>query len=125
MIGRWYILACAVALVTLSACAPTLMVPGPVVEKAWLTSDSFITADGARLPLRKWMPETGQPKAIILALHGFNDYSNFFDEPGLFLSRRGIGSYAYDQRGFGRAPHPSYWAGTTAMVADLTLRFIF
>ena len=108
MIGRWYILACAVALVTLSACAPTLMVPGPVVEKAWLTSDSFITADGARLPLRKWMPETGQPKAIILALHGFNDYSNFFDEPGLFLSRRGIGSYAYDQRVFGRAPHPRY-----------------
>ncbi|MED5395667.1 MAG: lysophospholipase, partial [Pseudomonadota bacterium] len=119
MIGRWCILACATVLVTLSACAPTLMTPGPIVGEARLTDDAFVTADGARLPLRKWMPETGQPKVIILALHGFNDYSNFFSEPGLFLSQRGIGSYAYDQRGFGRAPHPSYWAGTAAMVADV------
>ena len=119
MIDRWSTLACATVLVTLSACAPTLMTPGPIVGEARLTDDAFVTADGARLPLRKWMPETGQPKVIILALHGFNDYSNFFKEPGLFLSQHGIGSYAYDQRGFGRAPHPRFWSGTAALVADL------
>ena len=38
-------------------------------------TDAFIASDGARLPLRKWLPK-GPVKAVILALHGFNDYSN-------------------------------------------------
>ena len=41
--------------------------------------------DGTRLPLRSWLPD-GPPKAVILALHGFNDYSNAFDDAG-----RGLG----------------------------------
>src|SRR5690349_7123563 len=35
----------------------------------------FVAADGQVLPLRKWLPQ-GEVKAVILALHGFNDYSN-------------------------------------------------
>jgi len=46
------------------------------------TEAGFIAADGQVLPLRKWLP-TGdrgrEVKAVILALHGFNDYSNAFD----------------------------------------------
>jgi len=38
-------------------------------------------ADGAVLPLRRWLPQ-GDTRAIVVALHGMNDYSNFFAEPG-------------------------------------------
>ena len=45
------------------------------------TETGFVTADGRVLPLRKWLPE-GEARGVILALHGFNDYSNSFEGPG-------------------------------------------
>ncbi len=82
-----------------------------------LTDDSFIPADGVRLPLRRWMPR-GQPTAVILALHGFNDYANAFAGPGAAWARRGIATYAYDQRGFGGAPERGRWPGGRQFVDD-------
>lgn len=55
----------------------------------------------------------------MIALHGFNDYSRFFDEPGRYFSNRGIACYAYDQRGFGAAPKRGLWAGIDAYTDDL------
>jgi len=85
------------------------------------TEASFIAADGRVLPLRKWLP-TGyaahEVKAVILALHGFNDYSGAFDGAGEIWARRGIATFAYDQRGFGGAPERGVWAGRTAMATD-------
>lgn len=101
-----------------AACAPTVMQAGPRVEAPAMTQDHLRMADGAVLPLRVWAP-AGKPRAVVLALHGFNDYSNAFDKPARFLTARGALIYAYDQRGFGDAPHHGYWAGTDAMVADL------
>ena len=87
------------------------------------TGTSFVTADGQVLPLRKWLPpgDTGKGKvnAVILALHGFNDYSNAFEAPGKAWAKRGIATYAYDQRGFGAAPERGYWPGRTAFTADV------
>ena len=56
---------------------------------------------------------------MILALHGFNDYSNSFEGPGEAWAKQGIAIYAYDQRGFGRSDNPGVWAGAEAMRADL------
>ena len=102
----------------LGACAPRLAPLGDQVNAAVLKSDSLITDDGLSLPLRSWLPE-GKPEIIILGLHGFNDYSNSFDGPGIFWARSGIATYAYDQRGFGAAPHPGLWGGHKQMTADL------
>ena len=102
----------------LSACAPGIVAPGPATTAPHLSVSMFVAADGAELPLRTWQPEDREPKAVILALHGFNDYANFFDDPGDFLARRGIASYAYDQRGFGAAPAPGRCAGTPAYAGD-------
>jgi acylglycerol lipase len=33
--------------------------------------------------------------------------------------RHGYDVLAYDQRGFGNAPHPGFWAGTNSLAADL------
>jgi acylglycerol lipase len=78
----------------------------------------LIAGDGARLPLRTWRPQ-GRPRAMILALHGFNDYSNAFAAPAAFWAADGIITYAYDQRGFGEAPLRGGWPGTRKLAEDL------
>ncbi|BAE53018.1 alpha/beta hydrolase [Paramagnetospirillum magneticum] len=102
----------------LSACAASTQPAGPDIRPAALEDGAIVTGDGARLPLRSWLP-TAAPKAVIVAAHGMNDYSNAFDGPGKGLAAQGIAVYAYDQRGFGQAPHPGWWSSTETMAADL------
>ena len=106
------------ALTALAACAPTVASPGTDSALPVLSEQAFTAADGATLPLRAWLPE-GRPKAVLIALHGFNDYGNFFDAPGTFLSEVGIAAYAIDQRGFGQAPNRGLWPGSEILVKDL------
>lgn len=92
--------------------------PGETNNAAILGDNAFLTADGASLPLRHWSPDT-EPHAVIIALHGFNDYSQFFDLPGEYFSKQGIACFAYDQRGFGAAPRRGLWAGSEAYAKDV------
>lgn len=115
------ILAAVLAILALSACAPRLMGVGdPVFEPRLATASPLraIMADGAHLPLLVFAPEN--PKAVVLGLHGFNDYSNTFGSfgPGEFLAGQGIAVYAMDQRGFGGAPGRGLWAGDRRMAED-------
>ena len=124
----------AAALLLSVGCAPTIdedarlagigtaraaLEPNPIPR---FTGTSFVAADGQVLPLRRWLPPggdgAGQVKAVILALHGFNDYSNAFEGPGEVWANRGIATYAYDQRGFGAAPERGLWPGRAALAAD-------
>jgi alpha-beta hydrolase superfamily lysophospholipase len=91
--------------------------PGGQSVAPSFTEREFIASDGMRLPLRKWLPQ-GPVKAAILALHGFNDYSNAFDLPAKAWAAHGIATYAYDQRGFGGAPAPGSWAGEGRLAVD-------
>jgi alpha-beta hydrolase superfamily lysophospholipase len=87
-----------------------------------LADDAIVARDGARLPLRHWeaeVPDSGKPRAVIVALHGMSDYSNAFDMPGKVWAKLGITTLAYDQRGFGLSPNPGIWAGAEIMRADL------
>lgn len=108
-----------------SACTPYLYPKGTVTQDAVMTEDAFVMTDGARLPLRRWDPAlllangVPEPKAVILALHGFNDYSNAFDTPAREWAKSGILTVAFDQRGFGLAPHRGRWAGVQTMTDDL------
>jgi len=111
-------LGAAAMLFLLAACTPTLQTAGPAIEPPHLTDEAFIAADGAKLPVRSWLPE-GEPRAVIVALHGMNDYRAFFDIPGERLAKDGIATYAYDQRGFGGAPDPGGWFGERVMQDDL------
>ena len=100
-----------------SACTPVIDPPGISIHRPFLTETFFSTTDGAKLSLRTWLPE-GKPKIVLLALHGFNDYSNFFDAPAKFFQARGIASYAYDQRGFGNSSKQGTWGGINAYAND-------
>ncbi len=82
-----------------------------------LAEDTFIAADGAHLGLTVWRAE--QPVAIIAAVHGMNDYANAFSLAAPEWAKRGISTYAYDQRGFGRSPAQGVWPGAPALKQDL------
>lgn len=114
-------LALSVMLLALTACAtphvqPPLTPPagfaGPRIEPA-----AFVVDDGGRLPYLRWGPE--DPSTIVVALHGMNDHAAAFRLAGPWWAERGIGTYAYDQRGFGDAPGRGVWAGEARMVEDL------
>jgi acylglycerol lipase len=107
-----------VLMLVLGACSPRLAPMGPVTQEPVLTPDRIVMADGAALPYRSWLPE-GEPRAIIIGVHGFNDYSNAFAMPAESWIKDGIATYAYDQRGFGEAPDRGMWPGTETLVEDL------
>ena len=102
----------------LAGCTPRVEPAGAAIAPPTIAADAVIAADGARLPLKAWLPDSA-PNAVILALHGFNDYSNAFDQPAKYWAARGIATYAYDQRGFGAAPNPGIWPGAETLRADL------
>jgi alpha-beta hydrolase superfamily lysophospholipase len=91
---------------------------GPVSHDAAMTPTQLVMTDGATLPYRSWLPE-GEPRAVIIGVHGFNDYSNSFAMPAETWLKDGIATYAYDQRGFGEAPDRGMWPGTETLVEDL------
>lgn len=79
----------------------------------------FRAADGTELPMRSWLP-AGKPRALLVALHGFADYSASYRRPASYWAREGVATFAFDQRGFGGAPHVLHWSGTATMVDDAT-----
>lgn len=111
-------LALALAALVAGGCAPDWREAGPPVQAPAVRDDFIVAADGARLPLRRWLP-AGRPRAVILALHGMNDHGLAFAMPAEAWARAGIATYAYDQRGFGRAPNRGYWPGTETLAGDL------
>ncbi|MDZ4735073.1 MAG: alpha/beta hydrolase [Rhodospirillaceae bacterium] len=101
-------------------CAPKLQTLGPDIAAPMLTADAIVMPDGTALPLRRRLPENGtrKPDAVILALHGFNDYSRAFELPADFWTKAGIAIYAYDQRGFGETEQIGYWPGDDRLIED-------
>jgi len=115
--ARLFVLLAAAVLV---ACTPRLQTPGPDVQNPMppkLTETHYITRDGTALPVRAWLPDT-TPRGVVLALHGFNDYSQAFDEFGSWMAKHGIATLAYDQRGFGASDQTGIWAGHEVLADD-------
>ena len=103
----------------LTACSPQFISPTAAVDSsATILANSFTTYDNSRLPLRTWKP-SGEISAVIIALHGFNDYSNFIKDSALFFNDNQFAVYAYDQRGFGDTKTRGRWSGSQALAEDL------
>lgn len=104
----------------LAACAPTVQQAGaplPDFAGARFSYDQFVSFDGATLGLTTWAAP--EPWAIIVGLHGMNDYANAFHMAGPWWAEQGITTYAFDQRGFGRSPRRGVWGGEALMTEDL------
>lgn len=81
----------------------------------------FEPSPGSVRPELQFAPE-GETKAVIIAVHGFNDYSRAFEEFGDYASKRGYLVDAYDQQGFGRNQSNGHWPGAELLAADLIER---
>lgn len=114
-------LAFAALLLPNGGCAgPVEQTPGPTQGEPRLLPHQVIADDGYRLPLRHW-PAIGQPEAVVLAVHGFNDHAGSFDIMAQALNPLGIEVYAHDQRGFGTTDQRRLWAGHERMRDDVLL----
>lgn len=102
----------------LSGCATPYIYPANTKHSTpQLYDDAVVMDDGYRLPVRRW----GNPsdsKAIVLAVHGLNDYSFSFDSTGDYLAEQGVSLITYDQRGFGATTGHGYWHGSQRMIDD-------
>jgi alpha-beta hydrolase superfamily lysophospholipase len=111
----------------LAGCAPTLQQAGkPEAGFAGprLDGDAFVSFDGARLGLTRWDAtgpggEPAEPWAIIVGVHGMNDYANAFHMAARWWATQGVTTLAYDQRGFGRSPRRGIWAPDALTTEDL------
>jgi alpha-beta hydrolase superfamily lysophospholipase len=105
----------------LGACAPLVQQaarPPAAFAGPHLEQDAFISFDGARLGLTRWMPQD-EPWAAIVAVHGMNSYARAFHQAGPRWASDGVAVYAYDQRGFGRSPDRGVWPGERLLTEDL------
>lgn len=106
--------------ILIAGCKPESYPSGINRNPAELHERYYLAEDGVYLPLRRWLPEKNSAiRAVIIGVHGFNDYSYFFKQPSEFFIKHGIACYAYDQRGFGASPQRGYWAGTETYIKDL------
>ena len=103
-----------------TGCTPNIHPAGIAISNGQIAENVFITPDGTELPLKSWQPSEQDIKSVIIAIHGFNDYSNFFQQTGQYFSQHNTLSYAYDQRGFGQTATRGLWAGIDTYNADLS-----
>jgi len=113
--------AAALLLLFAAACAPLqqrVETPGSSFTGPRLEKNDFVSFDGARLGMMRWEAD-GEPWAVVIGLHGMDDYSNAFHLAAGYWAKEGISTYAYDERGFGRSPRRGIWPGVQLMDEDL------
>lgn len=81
-------------------------------------AETFVTFDGAELGLTVW-EAVGEPEVVVVGVHGMNDWANAFFMAAPYWAERGVATYAYDQRGFGRSPNKGIWPKEELMREDL------
>ncbi len=103
----------------ISACISSPTQQNTVKEESVFSKKKNEVTGTSELTMKVWLPNT-TPEIVVLALHGFNDYSNFINNTALVFTKQSIAVYAYDQRGFGASPNPGIWPGSRVLIDDLT-----
>lgn len=104
----------------LAACSPTFVTsPTSAPSSPSMEKHIFTSYDKTELPMKVWLP-ADEIHGVVIAVHGFNDYSNFIKDSAVFFNNQKIAVYSYDQRGFGETKTRGRWSGTLALSNDLT-----
>ncbi len=103
-------------LLMIPACMPVEQPAKPRLQVPVISGQYLRVADGEELPFREWQAK--KPRAVILALHGFNDYSRSFSMFAEEMQSHRVSVVAYDQRGFGKNRDPGIWGGSDNMALD-------
>ncbi|MEL6860707.1 MAG: alpha/beta fold hydrolase [Pseudomonadota bacterium] len=97
---------------------PALELEEPAMPQLDPAANRMISFDGAELGLTVWETD-GEPDIVIVGVHGMNDYANAFHMAAPYWAERGVKTYAYDQRGFGRSVGRGDWPEEDLMREDL------
>ena len=65
-----------------------------------------------------WKPDVSSSN-LIVAIHGYNDYSNAFKIPADFLLEHNIETIAFDLRGFGKRKDKGNWFSLDVHLDDI------
>lgn len=110
----------------LTACSATrghatrLQLEGTIMPGFDIPAERFTSFDGAKLGLTVWPSETeSEPEYVVVGVHGMNDYAMAFESAAPYWAARGVTTYAYDQRGFGRSEARGKWPQENLMREDL------
>lgn len=90
---------------------------GPLTPALAQSDDVLMLSDGVPVPARVWRP-AGPTRAVVLALHGFNDSRDAYALPGPAWAADGLLVVAPDQRGFGAATGRGLWPGGDVLADD-------
>lgn len=76
------------------------------------TEPYILGPQGTPFYARTYAPQSSTPKALLVAVHGFNEHITRHEHIHTSFADRGIAVFAFDQRGFGRtAAHKENGAG--------------
>lgn len=116
---RFVIHACGLCLLAgmVSSCMPSYVPMGEDMTEPHLDGDVFVARDGAKLPFTVWGPRS-DPKKIVIAAHSFGEHRDAYALIGEHFSKQDVAVWAFDQRGFGDAPHRGLWSDKETMVTD-------
>ncbi len=121
-VRAWLRASLLLAVAALFACVPQYREDGPRTQAPEIDK-FFVAADGEKLSYDSWLPDNPgksyPPKAVIVAVHGFNMYSQVFARAARAWQGHGIATYAYDQRGFGGNYPRGIWPGWQAIANDV------
>jgi Lysophospholipase len=70
--------------------------------KKYVSEESIRLSTGLSTIYRKWIP-LGEPRAIIVGVHGFAEHTGRYHNLGNFLAQNGYALYMYDLRGHGKS----------------------
>lgn len=81
---------------------------------------SFTGARGLKIFTRSWHPSQGDPRAVVVLVHGFNSHSGYYEWVGEQLAQHGLAAYALDWQGRGRSEGERFYVDSLAdIVADI------
>lgn len=69
---------------------------------------TFAGVGGLKIFTRSWKPAEGQPRAVVVVVHGFNSHSGHYLWVGDQLAANGLAVYALDLRGRGKSEGDRY-----------------
>jgi alpha-beta hydrolase superfamily lysophospholipase len=88
-------------------------------EEPTMNEGSFVGVGGLKIFTRTWNPE-GDPRAVIVLVHGFNAHSGYFQWAAKQFAAQGLAVYALDWPGRGRSEGERYYINALAdVVADI------
>ena len=117
----WKTALLSVFVLSIVACAPRFLEEGDAVQEPRWSGDVWVTRDAHEIATRSWPLD--KPKAVVIGVHGINDYSNAFADSAPWFAERGLAVYAFDQRGFGATPERGAWYSTDVKARDLDAFF--